>query len=111
MPRKSAGQKSREICKCGRRPVAINYKKDGITHYRSVCSTCSKERRKQRKNKFPNYLKKKVCEKCGFRATFIEQLDIFTVSNPPMLKTVCLNCKEELSHTNMWTQGDLVADF
>ena len=111
MARTHTGQKSREICKCGRRPVAINYKKSGITHYRSVCSTCAKERNKQKKNSFPNYTKKKACEKCGFNATYVGQLTIFTVKNPPMLKTVCLNCCEELVHTNTWSQGDLVADF
>jgi hypothetical protein len=111
MARVSAGQKSREICKCGRRPVAINYKKNNITHYRSSCSTCSKDRRKQRKNTFPNYTKKEVCEKCGFVAVFSDQLTIFTIQNPPMLKTVCLNCREELAHTKMWKQGDLIADF
>jgi hypothetical protein len=111
MLRANTEQKSREICECGRRPVVINYKKDDITHYRSVCSTCSKKRRKQRKNNFPNYTKKKSCEKCGFNALYTGQLDIFTVQNPPMLKTVCLNCKEELMHTNVWNQGDLVADF
>ena len=109
--RKSEGQKSREICKCGRRPVAINYKKNGITHYRSICSTCANERDKQKKNSFPNYIKKDVCEKCGFSPIFSEQLDIFSIITPRMIKTVCLNCKEELSHTNVWKQGDLIADF
>jgi len=111
MARKSEGQKERKICKCGKRPVAINYKKNGITHYRSVCSTCSKERKKQKKKLYPNYTKKKVCEKCGFTALFLEQLDIFIVSSPRTIKTVCLNCKEELTHTNTWKQGDLIADF
>lgn len=111
MARKRAGQKSREICKCGRRPVAINYIKVGITHYRSVCSTCSKDRKKRKENAFPNYTKKRVCEKCGFKPVFDKQLVVFTVPNPPMLKTVCLNCNKELAYNDTWNQGDLVADF
>ncbi len=111
MTRTNAGQKSREICKCGRRPVAINYKKNDITHYRSVCSTCSKERRKQRKSQFPNYIKKATCEKCGFTPKFTDQLVFIPIDQPQMLKTVRLNCKAELSHTKTWTPGDLVADF
>jgi len=111
MARKAEGQKERKICKCGKRPVAINYVKNGITHYRSLCSVCSKEKKKRRKNQYPNYIKKEVCEKCGFKPMFREQLDVFATENPPMLKTVCLNCKEELVHTKTWTQGDLIADF
>ena len=114
--RKPEGQKERTICSCGERPVAINYKKDGITHYRAVCSTCSKKRKTSSKNKnFKGYIKKQICEKCGFKATYPEQLDVYVINNNPLmvmnLKTVCLNCETELQHTKNWPQGDLIADY
>ena len=116
MARKPEGQKERTICSCGERPVAINYKKDGITHYRAVCSTCSKKRKTSSKNKnFKGYIKKQICEKCGFKATYPEQLDVYVINNNPLmvmnLKTVCLNCETELQHTKNWPQGDLIADY
>lgn len=111
MARKAEGQKERKICECGRRPVAINYKKNSITHYRSTCSTCIKEKRKARKTTYPNYIKKEACEKCGFKPIFAEQLDVFVDEQSDTIKTVCLNCKEELVHTKTWKQGDLIADF
>jgi len=115
MARKPEGQKERTICSCGKRPIAINYKKDGVTHYRSVCSTCSKKRASSKNRKFKGYMKKKTCEKCGFKASYPEQLDVYVINNNPMmvmnLKTVCLNCSLELQHTQKWPQGDLIADY
>jgi hypothetical protein len=114
MARKSEGQKERKTCKCGKRPVAINYKKNGTTHYRSYCSTCTRNITRKKYQKHPNYTIKKVCEKCGFKAIYPEQLNIYTVKGTVSilnLKTVCLNCEKELAHTNTWPQGDLIADF
>lgn len=115
MARKSEGQKERTICSCGKRPVAINYKKNGITHYRSICSTCSKKKSSSKNKKFKGYEKKTSCEKCGFKARYPEQLGVYVINNNPMmvmnLKTVCLNCERELQHTQQWPQGDLVADY
>ena len=42
---------------------AINYKKDGITHYRSLCSTCAKIKARRKSRKFKGYVKKETCEK------------------------------------------------
>lgn len=115
MARKAEGQKERNICKCGKRPVAINYKKDGITHYRSLCSTCAKIKARRKSRKFKGYVKKETCEKCGFKASYPEQLDVYVINNNPLmgmnLKTVCLNCETELHHTHQWPQGDLIADY
>jgi hypothetical protein len=115
MARKFEGQKERKTCNCGKRTVAINYKKDGVTHYRSVCSACSKKNSIAKRKYFKGYTKKQTCEKCGFKAQYPEQLDIYVInSNPSMivnLKTVCLNCESELQHTNQWPQGDLIADY
>jgi hypothetical protein len=106
---KQLEQPKREICKCGNRPVAINYCKDNITHYRSTCSVCAKKPKAEMpKWKKAGYVKKKHCEKCNFKAKYETQLDVYTST---AFKTVCLNCKEELEHTGTWIQGDLVADF
>jgi len=35
----------RSLCKtCGKRPVAVNYHKDGKTFYRSTCDHCARSR-------------------------------------------------------------------
>jgi len=111
MPRKKQGQLERKLCSCGERPVAINYVKDNVTHYRSLCSSCSKKKRRRKKLQVPNYSLKPQCEKCGFVPKFYQQLDVYHNKDDGIIKTVCLNCQEELNHTNVWSQGDLVADF
>jgi len=42
MPRSKQEQQERRMCDCGQRMVAINYIKEGVTHYRSICSSCMK---------------------------------------------------------------------
>jgi len=115
MARKSEGQKERTICSCGKRPIAINYKKDGITHYRSICSACAKKKSNKKNKRYKGYTRKHICEKCGFKASYPEQLNVYVINNNPSitmnLKTVCLNCERELHHTNQWPQGDLIADY
>jgi len=66
MPRTKQEQQERAMCECGKRHVAINYKKDGITHYRTTCSSCAKKLAIKKKNHYPNYNLKSKCEKCGF---------------------------------------------
>jgi len=110
MPRKKQGQLERKLCDCGKRHVAINYKKDGITHYRSKCSSCSRKLSTKKKY-YPNYNLKNNCEKCGFVPIYKEQLCVFFDAKENILKTVCLNCNEELKHVQTWKQGDLVEDF
>jgi hypothetical protein len=109
MGRKKENQKEREMCKCGYRYIAINYSKDGITHYRSTCSTCARKPKEEiPKWKKAGYNKKSHCEKCNFKSKFETQLDVYTSTT---FKTVCLNCKEELNHTGIWLQSNLIADF
>jgi hypothetical protein len=109
MTKKILKQEERKTCGCGKRLVAINYTKEGIVHYRSKCHTCaSKPKIEVPKWKLAGYNKKKYCEKCNFKAKYLEQLDIYTFTS---FKTVCLNCKVELDHVGTWIQGDLVADF
>jgi len=109
MPRQKQEQQERKICSCGKRPVAINYKKNGITHYRSTCSSCAKKQAS--KKKYPHYNLKNKCEKCGFTPLYQEQLVVYYNDKENILKTVCLNCNEELKHSQVWKQGDLVEDF
>lgn len=111
----------RSLCPaCQVRSVAVNYVKDGVTHYRSRCDHCIRNN-KQKKPVIPywmkaGYRKKPACEKCGFKAKFKEQLDVYhidgnlTNNNPLNLKTICLNCSIEVSKLG-WRQGDLTADF
>ena len=111
MPRTKQEQQERRMCDCGQRMVAINYIKEGVTHYRSICSSCMKSLRK--KKRISGYSLNTTCEKCGFKPRYKEQLSVYdTENNIPSMryKTVCLNCEEELRHTK-WTQGDLIADF
>jgi len=111
MPRTKQEQQERAMCECGKRHVAINYKKDGITHYRTTCSSCAKKLAIKKKNHYPNYNLKSKCEKCGFVPIYKEQLSVFFDAKDNILKTVCLNCNEELRHVQIWKQGDLVEDF
>ena len=112
----------RKICpNCNQRPVAVNYIREDITHYRRVCDVCSRAGRKHKE--IPawyksGYRKKPACEKCGFKFKFPEQSAVFYAdsnlknNNHFNLKTVCLNCAHEVSKSKMpWRQGPLVPDF
>jgi len=121
--KKKSTQADRKICPtCNQRPCAVNYTKDGITHYRSHCDSCLK-RGKDLKKPVPRwqaagYKKKPACDKCGFRARYSAQLLVYHVdgnlhnSDVKNLKTVCLNCIEEIKRSDLpWKQGDLEPDF
>lgn len=113
----------RPICPaCQQRARAVNYYKDGIPHYRSRCEVCIK---KNKKIKAPiprwqaaGYKKKPACDKCGFRARYSAQLLVYHVdgnlhnTDVRNLKTVCLNCVEEIKRSDLpWQRGDLEPDF
>jgi hypothetical protein len=110
----------RELCKiCQKRPVAINYYKEGTPFYRSKCDHCSRGR----KDGIPlweksGYKKKAACDKCGFTSKYQEQFNVFYVDGDPTncrysnLKTVCANCQRILHKLKLpWRQGDLTPDF
>ena len=42
---KKGGQLRRLCKKCSKRPVAVNYLKEGKTYYRSVCDHCARDRK------------------------------------------------------------------
>ena len=72
----------RPLCKCGQRPVAINYKKKGKTFYRSKCEACTrygKVRYSPPKWKQAGYEQKKVCDKCGYKSKHKEQFSVYYV--------------------------------
>jgi hypothetical protein len=110
----------RELCKsCNKRPVAINYRKEGRTYYRSKCDHCARGLTEgMPKWYLAGYRQKDQCEKCGFKSKHKEQFNVFHVDGnldncrPTNLKTVCANCQRSLHREGVkWRQGDLTPDF
>ena len=110
----------RPLCKCGERPRAINYYKNGRTYYRRLCEICMSRGtyhgipRWQR----AGYKMKTTCEKCGHRSPHREVFRVFHIDGNldncrySNLKTVCCNCAQILSKEGIsWKQGDLIADY
>ena len=114
----------RSLCpNCNERPVAVNYIKEDVTHYRKQCDACLRKGRKvkpqaplwQRKG----YRKKPACELCGFTAKLDKQLAVFHIDGKldnvdrMNLKTVCLNCAQEVTSSRKyhWKPATVVADF
>lgn len=113
---------NRPICQaCSQRLCAVNYVKDGVTHFRSRCENCIKRRRgikpPEPRWKRSGYKKKNTCDRCGFRSRYAAQLLVFHVdgnlNNSTMrnLKTVCQNCAVEIKKLDItWQPGDLEPD-
>jgi hypothetical protein len=113
----------RDLCPvCRNNPVAINYIRDGVTHYRNSCTSCIRKKKKL-KPEAPawfkgGYKKKPQCERCGFKMKHAEQSNVFYVdgnlknNNWLNLKTVCLNCQQEVYKSRLsWKAGPIVPDF
>ena len=110
----------RPLCKCGCRPAAINYIKNGKTYYRKLCETCLKNGLNAGipRWKYSGYVMKNICDKCGFKSPYKDVFNVYhvdgnlnnnTVKN---LKTVCLNCTEEIKRADLpWRPGDLAPDL
>ena len=107
------------MCKCGLRPRAINYKKQGKIYYRSLCEICMSNGLYHGIPRWSRagYKMKLQCDKCGFKSQHHEVFKVFHVdgnlnnSRPANLKTVCANCAQILGKEGIvWRQGDLVAD-
>jgi superfamily II helicase len=110
----------RPLCKCGIRPRAVNYKKQGQIFYRSLCEICMSRGLYAGIPRWhrAGYKMKSVCDRCGYRS---EVQDIFRVYHVDgdlnncrfsNLKTVCANCRVLLSREKSgWRQGDLIADY
>ena len=115
--------KIRPLCpSCSQRPVAVNCINNGTTYYRKVCDRCSRGGLKP-KSKPPEwvksgYKKKPQCERCGFKLKYPEQSSVFYVdsnlknNNWLNLKTVCLNCQQEVYKSKLtWKTGPITPDF
>jgi hypothetical protein len=113
----------RKLCPvCNANPVAVNYVKDGITHYRNSCTSCIRKGRKLKPTPpawaRSGYKKKSNCEKCNFKFKFPEQSVVFNVdgnlknNNWANLKTICLNCQQEIYKSKLgWKANPIVPDF
>lgn len=110
----------RPLCRCGQRPAAINYVKNGRTYYRKLCESCIRngEGSGVPRWKLAGYQKKCYCEKCGFTSAHPEQFNVFHIDGNlthcrhSNLKTICANCQRILQKEgSIWKQGDLVPDF
>ena len=114
---------NRPLCPdCKQRFKAIAYHKYDRIYYRSKCSQCLKKAKKQRIPKMRwqlgGYKKKSTCDCCGFKSRYAAQSLVLHVdgnlnnSDLRNLKTVCLNCVEEIKRSNLpWRPGDLEPDF
>ena len=112
----------RPLCEvCNTRPRAVAYHKYDRIYYRSRCSACiSKARGKKKPTprwQLSGYKKKPACDRCGFRARYSAQLLVYHVdgnlhnTDVRNLKTVCLNCVEEIKRSDLpWQRGDLEPD-
>lgn len=102
---------------CGQRPKAVNYIKDGKKYYRRKCEQCLKLHKPVKPLWVDSgYKVKRKCEACSFKPSLRTQVTIFyidgnlkNVSNRN-LKTVCLNCNQELIKFG-WNRGDLTPDI
>jgi hypothetical protein len=113
----------RPICKkCNKNYRAINYKRDGITHYRSLCDECGRKKAKLKPRKAnwtkSGYKKKTTCDLCGFKSLFPTQMTVFHIDGDleniqfSNLRTICLNCIEVVKKKEVtWKRGDLEVDY
>ena len=113
----------RPVCStCQQRPVAINKYLGEKVYYRKFCDTCC--RSKLKKKPVPTwfkagYRKKSICERCGFKAKFLDkQMAVYHVdgnlknTSTINLKTVCLNCRVEIAQSKLpWRESPLIPDF
>ena len=112
----------RPMCKtCNRNSCAVNYKRDGVTHYRSICDGCGKKKSKKPKvyswDK-AGYKKKPACDLCGFKSLYPTQMTVFHIDGNltnvsfTNLRTICLNCVEIVKKKDVtWKRGDLTVDY
>jgi len=112
--------KRKTCANCRKNPVAINYYKDGIVHYRSKCVRCTRYKIKTSPPGWikSGYKKKEKCERCGFKFKYTEQSRVYSldgnVDNADWfnLKTICLLCQVEVQHSTLpWKANKLSPDF
>ena len=112
--------KTRTTCPvCQKKPLAVNYIRNGKIYYRSRCDRCSRLGLAKTPHwSRSGYKKKPHCEKCGFKSKYKEQLHVYHINgrrsdtHPNNLKTICLNCEMDIVRSKTgWVQGDLTPDF
>jgi len=116
--------KSRGLCPaCNARDVAVNYVKEGITHYRSRCDICLRKGKKVAAKRpawyRAGYRIKPQCDHCGFVAKLPDkQLHVYHVDgnlknvDRVNLRTVCLNCQQVLYLERLpWKPAERLSDF
>lgn len=113
----------RPICKsCNKNHTAINYKRKGITYYRSICNECGRKKAKKKTGRpaweTAGYKKKTVCDVCGFKSIYPSQTTVYHIdgdlknTNFSNLRTICLNCVEVVKRKEItWRRGDLQVDY
>ena len=113
----------RPICKtCNKNFCAVNYKKNDITHYRSICDECGRKKNKKKPRKptwqKKGYKKKATCDLCGFKSIFPSQITVFHIdgnlenADLSNLRSICLNCVEVVKRKDVtWRRGDLEVDY
>ena len=113
----------RDLCPtCRINPVAINYVRDGVTHYRNMCAGCIRKGRKLKPQPaawaMSGYKKKDRCDLCNFKSKHPKQMSVFHVdgnlknNNWLNLKTICANCQIELTGSRVaWKPATIVPDF
>jgi hypothetical protein len=110
----------RKLCTiCKRKPVAINYVKEGRVFYRSKCDSCARGSKSLRpKWQLTGYKKSNRCDKCGYTNRYSEVFDVYHIDGDlnncriTNLKTVCANCQRILLILGLpWKQGDLTPDL
>lgn len=113
----------RPICKsCNKNSCAINYIREGVTHYRSICDQCGRKKNKLKARVFTwekaGYQKKNICDVCGFKGIFATQMTVYHIDGNLKnvgynnLRTICLNCVEVVKKKEVtWRRGDLQVDY
>lgn len=113
----------RPICKeCNKNYRAVNYKRDGVTHYRSICDECGSKKKKPQAKiaswEKKGYKKKSTCDLCGFKCMYPTQMTVFYIDGKlenaeySNLRTICLNCVEVVKRKDVtWKRGDLQVDY
>jgi hypothetical protein len=113
----------RPLCNtCNKNFKAVNYKRNGITHYRSLCDECGRKKNNLTA-RVPNwqkagYKKKPTCDVCGFHSSYASQTSVFHIDGNlenvqySNLRTVCLNCIEVIKRKDLtWRRGGLDVDY
>jgi 5-methylcytosine-specific restriction endonuclease McrA len=86
---KANGRVTQGLCECGNKQAMIGLNKNGLKVYRKICGSCHKVGRRN---------KKPLCERCGFIAKDLCQIDIDHIdgnsnnNDLSNLANICSNC-------------------